>query len=78
VEQRQNVSLSRTEEAMRRLGAAIDRLEGASARVGAGDLLLAGELRGAREDYVQLEETARVVSQRLDGVIDRLRDLLEE
>ncbi len=78
MEERQNVSLHRTDEAMRRLGAAIDRLESASARVGAGDLLLAGELRGAREEYERLEETTRVVSTRLDGVIDRLRDLLEE
>ncbi len=78
MEQRQSVSLHRTDEAMRRLGAAIDRLESASARVGAGDLLLAGELRGAREDYERLEETTRVVSTRLDGVIDRLHDLLEE
>jgi len=78
VEQRQGQSLQRTEEAMRRLGAAIDRLESASARVGAGDLLLAGELRGARDDYARLEETTRVVSTRLDGAIDRLRDLLEE
>lgn len=63
---------------MRRLGAAIDRLEGASARVGAGDLLLAGELRGAHEDYANLEETTRVVASRLDAAILRLRDLLEE
>ncbi|BAE52030.1 hypothetical protein amb3226 [Paramagnetospirillum magneticum AMB-1] len=78
VEQRQGQSLQRTEEAMRRLGAAIDRLESASARVGAGDLLLAGELRGARDDYAKLEETTRVVSTRLDATIDRLRDLLED
>lgn len=63
---------------MRRLGAAIDRLEGASARVGAGDLLLAGELRGARDDYAKLEETTRVVASRLDDAIGHLRDLLEE
>lgn len=63
---------------MRRLGAAIDRLEGASARVGAGDLLLAGELRGAHDDYAKLEEITRVVSSRLDGAILHLRDLLEE
>lgn len=78
MEQHQGQSLQRTEEAMKRLGAAIDRLESASARVGAGDLLLAGELRDAREDYVRLEETTRVVSGRLDATILRLRDLLEE
>ncbi len=63
---------------MRRLGAAIDRLEGASARVGAGDLLLAGELRGAHDDYAKLEETTRLVASRLDDAILHLRDLLEE
>lgn len=70
--------LGRTAEAVQRLGAAIDRLEAASARVGAGDLLLAGELRDARDRHTMLEETTRVVAQRLDGAIDRLRTLLEE
>jgi hypothetical protein len=78
VEQRRGQSLQHTEEAMKRLGAAIDRLESASARVGAGDLLLAGELRDAREEYSRLEETTRVVSGRLDAAIERLHDLLEE
>ena len=78
MDQRHSISLHRTEEAMRRLGAAIDRLEGASARVGAGDLLLAGELRGARDDYDKLEDTTRVVAARLDDAILRLHDLLEE
>ena len=71
-------ALSRTAEAVRRLGAAIDRLEAASAPVGAGDLLLAGELRDARDRQLLMEETTRVVAQRLDGAIDRLRTLLEE
>ncbi|MGE5505600.1 MAG: hypothetical protein ACM31L_14350 [Actinomycetota bacterium] len=69
---------TRTEAAVQRLGAAIDRLEAAAARVGAGDLLLAGELRDAREDYARLQDTTRVVSGRLDAAIDRLRTLLEE
>lgn len=63
---------------MKRLGAAIERLEQAAARVGAGDLLLAGELRGARDDYASLQDTTRVVAQRLDATIDRLRTLLED
>ncbi|MCR6628954.1 MAG: hypothetical protein NVV74_02245 [Magnetospirillum sp.] len=71
-------SFSRTQGAVQRLGAAIDRLEAASARVGAGDLLLAGELRDARDHQALMEETTRVVSQRLDAAIDRLRTLLEE
>jgi hypothetical protein len=78
LEQRRGQSLQLTEEAMKRLGAAIDRLESASARVGAGDLLLAGELRDAREEYARLEETTKVVSGRLDAAIGRLHDLLEE
>jgi hypothetical protein len=78
VEQRQGTGLQCTEEAVRRLGQAIDRLEAAAARVGAGDLLLAGELRDARDDYARLEDSARVVSTRLDAAIDRLRLLLEE
>ncbi|OAN45724.1 hypothetical protein A6A04_07060 [Paramagnetospirillum marisnigri] len=63
---------------MRRLGSAIDRLESAAARVGAGDLLLAGELRGAHDDYARLEETTRLVAERLDHAILRLHDLLED
>lgn len=63
---------------MKRLGAAIDRLEAAAARVGAGDLLLAGELRDARDNFAALEDTTRVVAQRLDTAIDRLRTLLED
>lgn len=71
-------SLQRTEDAVKRLGAAIDRLEVAAARVGAGDLLLAGELRDARDDYARLEDTTRVVAGRLDAAIGRLRTILED
>jgi hypothetical protein len=78
VSEQNSAALSRTAEAVRRLGAAIDRLEAASARVGAGDLLLAGELRDARDRQSLMEDTTRVVAQRLDGAIDRLRTLLEE
>lgn len=78
MEQRRGTGLSRTEEAIRRLGAAVERLEAASTRTGAGDLLLAGELRDAREDCERLEETVRQVGGRLDQAIDRLRGLLEE
>ncbi|MBC7950385.1 MAG: hypothetical protein H7Z12_01010 [Rhodospirillaceae bacterium] len=68
----------RTATAVERLGAAIDRLEAASARVGAGDLLLAGELRDARDEQAMMADTTRVVAQRLDAAIGRLRTLLEE
>ncbi len=73
-----SISLSRTASAVERLGAAIDRLDSAAARVGAGDLLLAGELRDARDQQAALQDTTRVVAQRLDAAIDRLRNLLEE
>lgn len=72
-----SAALGRTEAAVQRLGDAIDRLEAAVARVGAGDLLLAGELRDARDQQAALEDTTRVVAQRLDGAISRLRTLLE-
>lgn len=71
-------SLNRTASAVERLGAAIDRLESASARMGAGDLLLAGELRDARDEQALMQDTVQVVSQRLDAAISRLRTLLEE
>ncbi len=71
-------SFSRTAAAVQRLGSAIERLETASARVGAGDLLLAGELRDARDEHTALAETTRVVAGRLDAVIGRLHVLLEE
>ncbi len=71
-------ALSRTEAAIHRLGNSIDRLEAAAARVGAGDLLLAGELRDAREEQAALLDTTRVVSSRLDAAIRRLHTLLEE
>lgn len=71
-------ALGRTEAAVSRLGEAIDRLEAAAARVHAGDLLLAGELRDAREQQAVLEDTTRAVAERLDGAIARVRALLEE
>ena len=71
-------SLQRTEEAVRRLGAALERLEAAAARAATGDLLLAGQLRDAHDDYAQLQDTTRVVASRLDVAIDRLHLLLEE
>lgn len=71
-------ALSRTEAAVQRLGQAIDRLEAASARVGAGDLLLAGELRDAKDQQAALQDTTRVVAQRLDAAIGRLRTILGE
>ena len=73
-----DVKTNRTEAAVARLGSAIERLEAAAARVGAGDLLLAGELRDAREEQAALQDTTRVVSTRLDIAIRRLRTILEE
>lgn len=63
---------------MQHLGQAIDRLEAAAARACAGDLLLAGELRDAKDEHAALADTTRVVAQRLDTAIGRLRSILEE
>ena len=71
-------SFSRTQAAVARLGAAIDRLEDGAARLQSGDLLLAGELREAREQYEALQETTRVVSHRLDHVIKKISTMVEE
>lgn len=66
------------EEALSGLMLAVDRLETAAAnRVSSGDLLLAGELRDAKEANARLAETNRVVGVRLDTAIDKLRVLLE-
>jgi hypothetical protein len=78
VTEAQDTSLPHIENALTRLQAAIDRLEGAvTARFASGDLLLAGELRAAREEYQRLEDTTRHVAGRLDGTVERLRLLLE-
>jgi len=70
-------SLPRTDEALHRLNAALDRLEKAVAdRLAVGDALLAEELRATREDYARLEDTTAMVSQRLDDTVERLRFLL--
>lgn len=71
-------ALGRTKRAVDRLGAAITRLEETVARIGAGDLLLAGELRDARDEQAALADVTRVVGARLDATISRLRTLLEE
>ena len=77
MEHGQGNGLSRTEEALRRLDTAVGRLEGAASRVGLGDLLLAGELREARDETDALRDTSREVAERLDHTIGRLRALLE-
>ncbi len=69
---------SRTAVALQHLGQAIDRLEAAAAHDGAGNLLLASQLNDARDRVRQLEHVNRDISQRLDGAIHRLRQLLEE
>jgi hypothetical protein len=72
-------TLSYLGDAIRTLSGAVDRLEAVAAtRLAGGDLLLAGELRGARDDYDTLQDTTRVVGARLDHAIDRIRILLEE
>lgn len=70
--------MNRTETAMARLAGAIERLESASMRASSGDLLLSGELRDARDEVETLKDTTRIVGQRLDETIVRLKTLLGE
>ena len=71
-------TLSQIEDVLRLLTAAVDHLDTAAGRVSSGDLLLAGELRDAREQCERLEDNSRVVGVRLDATIEKLRTLLED
>lgn len=70
--------MSRMEEALAKLDAAVARIEKASAKAtSAGtDLELAAELRQAREDYAALKGKADGAAQRLDATIGRLNGIL--
>ncbi len=69
--------LPRSRAALERLDRAVQRLEGAAGQAH-GDLFLAEDLRRARDDYARLDHTTRLVEARLDGVIGRLKFVLEE
>lgn len=73
-----DTQLPRSRAAIEQLEHAVSRLEGAVARNRDGELSLAAELRRAREDYARLDDTTRLVEQRLDGVIGRLRLMIED
>ncbi len=72
------VSLPKTESAMRRLEDALARLDARIEALPGDDLFLAGELKSARAEYKELEEVARIVSERLDSTIGRLRQVLAD
>jgi hypothetical protein len=65
---------------MERLDQAIRRLESAAAakvaRLAEGDRVME-ELRLARQDYARLDGASQLVEDRLDGVIGRLKMILE-
>ena len=72
-------TLLRMDAALGALSSSVDRLESATAnRVSTGDLLLAGELRDAREENARLQDNLRVAGGRLDSALDRLRLALGE
>jgi hypothetical protein len=78
--------MSRIEEALARLDAALARIEKAAARErpaatekpAGTDLELAAELRQAREDYAVLKGKADGAARRLDDAIVRLNGILGE
>ncbi len=68
-----------TQAALLRLEQAILHLEAALAEGrSSGDLMLQQELEAARADYRALQQAATSVQGRLDGVIERLRVVLDE
>ena len=69
--------LPHTRTAIGRLERSVQRLEKAMAGHH-GDLFLAQELTDAREDYARLDGATRLVEERLDGVIERLKVILED
>jgi hypothetical protein len=69
--------LPRSRAALDRLELALQRLEGVAVH-SHGDQYLAEELRLAREDYARLDDTTRMVEARLDGVIGRLKLMIED
>lgn len=72
--------LPRSLAAMQRLEQALHRLENAGAakvaRLADGDRLVE-DLRLARQDYARLDGASQLVEDRLDGVIGRLKMILE-
>lgn len=72
--------LPRSVAAKQRLEQAIRRLESAAAakaaRLAEGDRLV-DDLRLARQDYARLDGASQLVEDRLDGVIGRLKIILE-
>lgn len=70
--------LPRSRAAIAQLEKSLQRLEAVVAKGHHGDLFLEQELRAARADYARLDETSRMVEERLDVAINRLRSVLED
>ena len=72
--------MSRIEEALARLDAAVARVErtGVNAKSAGTDMEMAAELRQAREDYAALKGKTDGAAQRLDATIGRLNGILGE
>ena len=79
--------MSKLDEAEQRLQRAVSRLEEATRKVAPQaelsvataqtDSQIAAELHSARARNAELEDTNAAIAQRLDGVIDRIKTLLE-
>jgi hypothetical protein len=72
-----DIQLPRSRAAIERLERALLRLESVAMKPGV-DLFGGDELQAVRDDYARLDGTARVVEERLDAVIDRLKTILKD
>jgi archaellum biogenesis protein FlaJ (TadC family) len=70
--------LPRSRAAIAQLERSLQRLETVVAKGHHGDLFLEQELRAAKADYARLDETSRLVEERLDVAVNRLRSVLED
>ena len=70
---------AKTDAALNRLDQAIARLERAipASPARAPDLFGGDELSQVKQDYAKLDQASRQVEAKLDGMVDRLQDLLE-
>lgn len=69
----------KTDAALNRLDRAIAKLECAlpAAPARTPDLFGGDELSRVKQDYAKLDQASRQVEAKLDGMVDRLQDLLE-
>lgn len=72
-----DLPLPRSRAALLQLDQALRRLETAVEQK-IDDVSLADELKAVRADYIRLDDTSHLVESRLDGVVTRLKTLLDE